>query len=130
MKFCVALLIFLSSYFAPILYKWYQSTRFAEMEKGFGGKFEMELFNGKNNFSLWQSMIKDILIQQGLHETLEDTMPDGLNTKWEDQKLRAVSTIRLALAPEINYNVLEENNPKSLWDKLTKMYMSKSLANK
>ena len=45
-------------------------------------------------------------------------------------KLRAASTIRLALAPEIKYDILEENNLKNLWEKLTKMYQSKSLANK
>ncbi|KAL8123371.1 hypothetical protein AgCh_011372 [Apium graveolens] len=38
--------------------------------------------------------------------------------------------IRLALAPEIKYDVLEEKNPKNLWEKLTKTYHSKSLANK
>ena len=95
------------------------------------GKFEIELFNGRNNFSLWQSTVKDLLIQRGLYATLEDKKPtDVENTKWEDMKLCAASTIRLALAPEIKYDVLEENNPKNLWEKLTKMYQSKSLANK
>ena len=96
-----------------------------------GGKFEIELFNGRNNFSLWQSTVKDLLIQRGLYATLEDKKPTDIeNTKWEDMKLRAASTIRLALAPEIKYDVLEENNPKNLWEKLTKTYQSKSLANK
>ena len=30
------------------------------------GKFEVELFDGKKNFSIWQSNMKDILVQQGL----------------------------------------------------------------
>ena len=60
-----------------------------------GGKFEIELFNGRNNFSLWQSTVKDLLIQRGLYATLEDKKPtDVENTKWEDMKLRAASTIR------------------------------------
>ena len=96
-----------------------------------GGKFEIELFDGRNNFTLWQSTVKDLLIQRGLYATLEDKKPaDVDNSKWEDMKLRAASTIRLALAPEIKYDVLEENNPKNLWEKLTKTYHSKSLANK
>ncbi|KAL8133043.1 hypothetical protein AgCh_008486 [Apium graveolens] len=44
------------------------------------------------------------------------------DTKWGDMKLRAASTIRLALAPKIKYDVLEEDNPKNLWEKLTKTY--------
>lgn len=33
-------------------------------------KFEMEPFEGKNNFSMWQNMVKDILVQQELIKTL------------------------------------------------------------
>ena len=45
-------------------------------------------------------------------------------------KLRASSTIRLAFAPEIKYDVLEVNNPKILLEQLAKIYQSKSLASK
>ena len=45
-------------------------------------------------------------------------------------KLRASSTIRLALAPEIKYNALKLNNPKILWEQLANTYQSKSLASK
>lgn len=45
-------------------------------------------------------------------------------------KLKAPSTIRLALAPEIKHSFLEENNPKDLCEKLERIYMSKSLTNK
>ena len=75
--------------------------------------------------------MKYLLIQQGLYGTLEDKKPTEIEkAKWEDMKLRAASTIRLALAPEIKCDVLEEDIPKSLWEKLTKTYQSKSLANK
>lgn len=95
------------------------------------GGFEIELFNGRNNFTLWQSTVKDLLIQRGLYATLEEKKPTDVDdTKWKDMKLRAASTIRLALAPEIKYDVLEEDDPKNLWEKLTKTYHSKSLANK
>jgi hypothetical protein len=30
----------------------------------------MEKFNEKNNFSLWQRIIRDLLIQQGVHKVL------------------------------------------------------------
>ena len=45
-------------------------------------------------------------------------------------KLRASSTIRLALAPEIKYDGLDVNNPKILWEQLAKTYQSKFLASK
>ncbi|KAL8134128.1 hypothetical protein AgCh_009265 [Apium graveolens] len=93
--------------------------------------FEIELFNGRNNFTLWQSTVNYLLIQRGLYSTLGGKKPAEVDdTKWGDMKLRAASTIWLALAPEIKYDVLEEDNPKNLWEKLTKTYHSKSLANK
>jgi len=34
-------------------------------------KFEIEKFSGKENFSLWQKRVKALLVQQGLHKTLQ-----------------------------------------------------------
>ena len=48
--------------------------------------FEVELFDRKNNFSLYQGIVKDILVQQGLSKALlgnskkSATMSDGV---WE-----------------------------------------------
>ena len=41
-----------------------------KMEKIRSIKMEMNKFDGKNNFSLWQARVKDVLIQQGLIEAL------------------------------------------------------------
>ncbi|KAL5131808.1 Retrovirus-related Pol polyprotein from transposon TNT 1-94 [Glycine soja] len=40
-----------------------------------------------------------------------------------------MSTIQLALAPEIKHNVFKETTPKALWEKLKNIYASKSLTN-
>ena len=32
-------------------------------------KFEVEKFNGKENFNLWQKRVKALLVQQGLYKT-------------------------------------------------------------
>ena len=40
------------------------------MEKIGTIKMEINKFDGKSNFSLWQAEIKDVLIQQGLIDTL------------------------------------------------------------
>ena len=50
--------------------------------------------------------------------------------EWEELEVRVVSTIYLYLASTIKYNVLNEKSPSALWQKLEKIYMSKSLINK
>ncbi|KHN03674.1 Retrovirus-related Pol polyprotein from transposon TNT 1-94, partial [Glycine soja] len=49
--------------------------------------------------------------------------------EWTKIQRKAVSTIRLVLAPEIRHNVLKEITPKALWEKLKNIYASKSLTN-
>ena len=40
------------------------------MEKTGTIKMEINQFDGKSNFSLWEARVKDVLIQQGLIEAL------------------------------------------------------------
>ena len=40
------------------------------MEKTGTIKMEIDKFDGKSNFSLWQARVKDVLIQQGLIDAL------------------------------------------------------------
>uniref|UniRef100_A0A2N9J5P5 CCHC-type domain-containing protein n=1 Tax=Fagus sylvatica TaxID=28930 RepID=A0A2N9J5P5_FAGSY len=48
----------------------------------------------------------------------------------EELDMKAVSTIRLLLADEVMYDVMEENSTAGIWLNLEKRYMSKSLTNK
>uniref|UniRef100_A0A2N9HJ44 Integrase catalytic domain-containing protein n=1 Tax=Fagus sylvatica TaxID=28930 RepID=A0A2N9HJ44_FAGSY len=50
--------------------------------------------------------------------------------EWEELDMKAVSTIRLLLADEVMYDVMEENSTAGIWLNLEKRYMSKSLMNK
>jgi hypothetical protein len=43
---------------------------FSQMVKVSNAKFEVEKFNGKNNFKLWKLKMQDMLVQQGLHKAL------------------------------------------------------------
>ena len=43
----------------------------AKLAKVSNAKFEVEKFDGKNNFGLWQVQVRDVLIQQGLHRALK-----------------------------------------------------------
>ncbi|GKV38368.1 hypothetical protein SLEP1_g46284 [Rubroshorea leprosula] len=38
-------------------------------------KYSIQVFDGKNNFALWQSTVKDVLTCQGLDAALEETKP-------------------------------------------------------
>ena len=61
--------------------------------------------------TLWQKRVKALLVQQGLHKTLQgkSAKPTGtLNENWEEIDLKAVSTIQLCLADELMYNVMDE----------------------
>lgn len=86
--------------------KWYQELGLSAMED-FKAKYKIDLFDGKTNFSLWKRTVKDILIHQSLQKTLEDKKSESVDDedKWEEMKLRPTSTIRLAFASEIKYNV-------------------------
>jgi hypothetical protein len=96
-------------------------------------KFEVEKFNGKNNFSLWQRRLKDLLIQQGVHKGLLEKVkkPEKMdNDVWEEMDAKAASAIHLNLLDEVIHNVIDEDNAKSIWQKLESLYMAKNLTNK
>ena len=47
-----------------------------------GVKYEVAKFNSDSDFSTWQRMMKDLLIQQGLHKAI-----GGKSKKSESMKL-------------------------------------------
>ena len=74
-------------------------------------KFEVEKFTGNRNFALWKLKVRDLLVQQGLHKALDGTNKKPASMKdsdWEDLDARALSTIRLCLADEVLFNIVEE----------------------
>ena len=69
-------------------------------------------------------------MQQGLVNALneKEKKPEKMTDKEEEEmEMKSVSTIRLCLAPEVKYNVLNETSMVDSWKKLENMYMSKSL---
>uniref|UniRef100_A0A2N9H6T1 Integrase catalytic domain-containing protein n=1 Tax=Fagus sylvatica TaxID=28930 RepID=A0A2N9H6T1_FAGSY len=90
-------------------------------------------FDGTGNFGLWQRRVKDLLVQQSLVKALygKTKKPEKMtDDEWEELDMKAVSTIRLLLADEVMYDVMEENSTTGIWLNLEKRYMSKSLTNK
>ncbi|KAL6226184.1 hypothetical protein ACLB2K_000147 [Fragaria x ananassa] len=93
-------------------------------------KFEVEKFDGTNNFGMWQCEVKDVLAQQDLDMALEDR-PEGMSDKdWQKINKMACSTIRLCLAKQQKFDVMRETAAKDLWQKLEDKYMTKSAENR
>ena len=74
-------------------------------------KVDVVKFDGTGNFGLWQRRVKDLLVQQGLVKALygkarkPETMTDD---EWEELNMKVVSTIRLCLAVDIMYDVMDD----------------------
>ena len=67
-------------------------------------KFDLEKFNGSNDFTLWKVKMKALLVQQGCSIELEGdaTLPKDMAAKRKVDILeRAHSTILLSLTDEV-----------------------------
>jgi hypothetical protein len=103
------------------------------MAKTQSAKFEIEKFNGKNNFEIWKVKMHDLLVQQGMVKTLlgKEKQPATItNEDWDEIDARALSAICLCLADDVLFNIVVEKTPANLWMKLEILYMTKSLTNK
>ena len=81
------------------------------MAKTQSAHFEIEKFNGKNNFEIWKVKMYDLLVQQCVAKALLGkskqpyTMTDD---EWSDLDERALSGIRLCLADYVLFNIVSE----------------------
>ncbi|KAG7968253.1 hypothetical protein I3843_08G145100 [Carya illinoinensis] len=107
---------------------------------------EVEKFDGRINFGLWQIQVKDVLIQSGLHKALKDRPTPEVSTgtsvtgegsrfkmsdeNWEDLDLRTASAIRLCLAKNVLANVHGISTAKEFWKKLEEFYQTKGVSNR
>lgn len=56
------------------------------MVKVSNARFEVDKFNGKNNFELWKLKMHDLLVQQGLHKALVGKLKKLADVSEEDQE--------------------------------------------
>ena len=101
-------------------------------------KIDLEKFNGKNDFNMWNVKMEALLITQRLGDAIEPvTKKEGKETSSSrtpeqaakiDKKAR--STIILSLGDSVIREVAKERSVAELWAKLDKLYMAKSLANR
>ena len=65
-------------------------------------KFDVEKFDGTNNFGMWQCEVQDVLFQQELDVALEENKPEDVDEKdWTRINRLACGTIRLCLSKEL-----------------------------
>ncbi|KAM2738157.1 hypothetical protein EV2_032395 [Malus domestica] len=69
-------------------------------------QFEVEKFDGTNNFGMWQCEVKDVLAQLDLDLTLEGKLEDMEEVEWNMLNRMACSTISLCLAKPQKYFVM------------------------
>ena len=96
-------------------------------------KFEVEKFDRKSNFLLWNMRIISLLVKEGTHKALlgiEKRPSKMKDDEWNDINFRAKATIILCLSDKILYNVMNEKTTVGLWCRLESLYMVKSLSNK
>ena len=94
-----------------------------------GTKFDIEKFDGKNDFALWKVRMKALLEQQGLAAVLEE-LPAATIAAYDNviQK-KAYSALILCLSDWVLREITKEMTAAGIWKKLETLYMTKSLAN-
>ena len=93
-------------------------------------KFEVEKFDGTNNFRMWQCEVMDVQVQQKLDIALEDKLEEMLDKDWEEISRQACGTIRLCFTKIQKYFIMREKMAKELWKKLEDKYMTTSVENR
>ncbi|KAK3418389.1 hypothetical protein EUGRSUZ_H04348 [Eucalyptus grandis] len=80
-------------------------------------KFEIEKFNGRNNFGLWSIKMRALLTTQGLAKALdgEDELPIIMKaSKMVELMEKAKSTILLNFSDEVLIEITEEKDAATL----------------
>ncbi|KAD7478133.1 hypothetical protein E3N88_01269 [Mikania micrantha] len=96
-------------------------------------KFELEKFDGKNDFGLWRLKMKALLVHQGVVDALagEARLPATMSDKEKKDVLeKAHSAIILSLGDRVLREVSKETSAAGIWTRLESLYMTKSLANR
>ena len=104
------------------------SFMFPLMKKMQSAKFEIEKFNGKNNFEIWKVKLHDLLVQQGMVKVLlgKANQPTSITDEdWDEMDARALSAIRLCLDDDVLFNIVTKKTTVGLWSKMESLYMMK-----
>ncbi|GJU17302.1 hypothetical protein Tco_1145268 [Tanacetum coccineum] len=92
-----------------------------------GTKFDIEKFDGNNDFTLWHVRMKALLEQHGLAAALKE-LPAAIIAAYDNviQK-KAFSALILCLGDRVLREITKETTAAGIWKKLETLYMTKSL---
>ncbi|KAH1226041.1 Retrovirus-related Pol polyprotein from transposon TNT 1-94 [Glycine max] len=94
------------------------------------GKVKIEKFDGRD-FNFWKMQIEDYLYQKKLYQPLSGIKPDDMKQEeWNLLDRQALGVIRLTLAKNIAFNIVNEKTTAGLMKALSDMYEKPSAANK
>lgn len=95
-------------------------------------KFDVEKFNGENDFMLWRIKMKALMIHQGIYVALDQKAHAARkDTKvLAETNSKAHSALILSSSDEVPREVFEESSALAIWETLNSIYMKKSLANR
>lgn len=104
---------------------------FVKHRKSAVSKFTVEKFDGLKNFSLWMRRINNLLVQDGLEETLSPERPFDISPdEWDYMQRQAITMIELHLADNVLIQVMgEASTAYEVWATLKQLYMTKSVSN-
>ncbi|GKC36281.1 retrovirus-related pol polyprotein from transposon TNT 1-94 [Tanacetum coccineum] len=95
-----------------------------------GAKFDIEKFNGTDDFGLWRIKMRALLIQHGCEAALE-VLPADMDAQAKAElNKKAHSAVILCLGNKVLREVTGKTTAVGVWSKLETLYMTKSLANK
>ncbi|GKC03064.1 hypothetical protein Tco_0994674 [Tanacetum coccineum] len=92
-------------------------------------RFDIEKFDGKNDFGLWQIKMRALMVQLGCDAALETLLVDMEAGEKAALMKKAYSTLIICLGDRVLREVTKETTAAGIWTKLTSLYMTKSLAN-
>jgi len=103
-------------------------------------RYDIEKFDGFNDFGLWRINMKALMGNLGLKEALVPQKP-FLDTVTAEQRLevnnrrqeiceKAFNTLILSLGDKVLREVSKMETTKDLWAKLESLYMTKSLSSR
>ncbi|GKB46849.1 zinc finger, CCHC-type containing protein [Tanacetum coccineum] len=93
-------------------------------------RFDIEKFDGKNDFGLWKIKMRALMVQHGCDAVLE-TLPADMEAGEKSALMKkAYNTLILCLGDRVLWEVNKETFVEGIWTKLTSLYMTKSLANR
>ena len=94
------------------------------------GKVKIDKFEG-HDFTFWKMQIEDYLYQKKLHLPLSEQKPETMSeTDWNLLDRQALGVVRLSLAKNVAYNIVNEKTTFGLLKALSNMYEKPSAANK